>query len=111
MLLPFSPIPIGKLQPVGVTRGALSLVFVARVPCRYRSPELLLGSTCYGFEVDTWAIGCIMGELIDGQPLFPGESDIDQLYDLAPTIIEVAPAAPACAEKRKHAHFFVHLSS
>jgi cyclin-dependent kinase-like len=21
-----------------------------------------------------------MGELIDGQPLFPGESDIDQLY-------------------------------
>lgn len=26
-----------------------------------------------------WAIGCIMGELIDGQPLFPGESDIDQL--------------------------------
>eukprot|EP00657_Telonema_sp_P-1_P005266 TRINITY_DN22514_c0_g1_i1.p1 TRINITY_DN22514_c0_g1~~TRINITY_DN22514_c0_g1_i1.p1 ORF type:complete len:173 (-),score=74.22 TRINITY_DN22514_c0_g1_i1:13-531(-) len=27
-----------------------------------------------------WAIGCIMGELIDGQPLFPGESEIDQLY-------------------------------
>jgi cyclin-dependent kinase-like len=21
-----------------------------------------------------------MGELVDGQPLFPGESDIDQLY-------------------------------
>lgn len=46
----------------------------------YRAPELLLGSTVYGFEVDQWAIGCIMGELIDGQPLFPGESDIDQLY-------------------------------
>ena len=27
-----------------------------------------------------WAIGCIMGELSDGQPLFPGESEIDQLY-------------------------------
>ena len=27
-----------------------------------------------------WAVGCIMGELIDGQPLFPGDSDIDQLY-------------------------------
>ena len=27
-----------------------------------------------------WAIGCIMGEIIDGQPLFPGESEIDQLY-------------------------------
>lgn len=46
----------------------------------YRSPELLLGSTSYGKEVDLWAIGCIMGELTDGQPLFPGESEIDQLY-------------------------------
>eukprot|EP00241_Pyramimonas_parkeae_P002863 CAMPEP_0114248296 /NCGR_PEP_ID=MMETSP0058-20121206/13497_1 /TAXON_ID=36894 /ORGANISM="Pyramimonas parkeae, CCMP726" /LENGTH=456 /DNA_ID=CAMNT_0001361693 /DNA_START=334 /DNA_END=1700 /DNA_ORIENTATION=- len=46
----------------------------------YRAPELLLGSTSYGKEVDQWAIGCIMGELVDGQPLFPGESDIDQLY-------------------------------
>ena len=27
-----------------------------------------------------WAVGCIMGELIDGQPLFPGDSDIDQLF-------------------------------
>ena len=31
-------------------------------------------------SVDIWAIGCIMGELHDGQPLFPGESEIDQLY-------------------------------
>mmetsp|Transcript_2064 Transcript_2064/g.7437 ORF Transcript_2064/g.7437 Transcript_2064/m.7437 type:complete len:773 (-) Transcript_2064:1484-3802(-) len=45
----------------------------------YRSPELLLGCP-YGKAVDTWAIGCIMGEILDGQPLFPGESDIDQLY-------------------------------
>lgn len=48
----------------------------------YRAPELLLGSTHYGKEVDMWAIGCIMAELLDGQPLFPGESDIDQLYIL-----------------------------
>ncbi len=46
----------------------------------YRAPELLLGSNSYGKEVDYWAIGCIMGELTDGQPLFPGESEIDQLY-------------------------------
>ena len=32
----------------------------------YRPPELLLGSTSYGFGVDQWAIGCIMGELVDG---------------------------------------------
>jgi len=46
----------------------------------YRAPELLLGTTSYGFSVDLWAIGCIMGELYDGQPVFPGESEIDQLY-------------------------------
>ncbi|KAF6029992.1 CDKL5 [Bugula neritina] len=47
----------------------------------YRSPELLLGGS-YGKPVDIWAIGCIMGELSDGQPLFPGESEIDQLYTI-----------------------------
>lgn len=46
----------------------------------YRSPELLLGDTQYGIEIDYWAIGCIMGELCDGQPLFPGDSEIDQLF-------------------------------
>lgn len=42
----------------------------------YRSPELLLGAN-YGKEVDIWAIGCMMGELCDGDALFPGESEID----------------------------------
>lgn len=46
----------------------------------YRAPELLLGSTNYGFGVDMWAIGCIMGEISDGQPIFPGDSEVDQLY-------------------------------
>lgn len=36
----------------------------------------------YGKAMDVWAIGCIMGELSDGQPLFPGESEIDQLYTI-----------------------------
>lgn len=34
----------------------------------------------YGKEVDIWAVGCIMGELMDGQPLFPGDSEVDQLF-------------------------------
>ncbi|KAH8095033.1 cyclin-dependent protein serine/threonine kinase [Aureococcus anophagefferens] len=46
----------------------------------YRAPGLLLGSTTYETSVDIFAMGCIMGELADGQPLFPGESEIDQLY-------------------------------
>eukprot|EP01039_Chlorochromonas_danica_P006678 gene6678-7383_t len=46
----------------------------------YRAPELLLCSPNYSFSVDMWAIGCIMGEISDGQPMFPGESEVDQLY-------------------------------
>lgn len=33
----------------------------------------------YGKAVDMWSVGCILGELSDGQPLFPGESEIDQV--------------------------------
>ena len=46
----------------------------------YRSPELLITNGYYGPEVDYWAIGCIMGELADGEPLFPGENETDQLH-------------------------------
>jgi cyclin-dependent kinase-like len=45
----------------------------------YRAPELLLSNN-YGKPVDIWAIGCILGELTDGEPLYPGESEIDQLF-------------------------------
>lgn len=45
----------------------------------YRAPELLLGTTNYGFAVDMWALGCIMAEIIDGQPLFPAENELDML--------------------------------
>jgi cyclin-dependent kinase-like len=46
----------------------------------YRSPELVLSSCDYSMPVDIWAIGCILAELTDGQPLFPGESEVDQLF-------------------------------
>ena len=71
----------GFARPLRAKAGRAASPLTDYVATRwYRAPELLLGSTSYGFEVDAWAIGCIMGELIDGQPLFPGESDVDQLY-------------------------------
>uniref|UniRef100_A0A3B3ZI88 Integrase catalytic domain-containing protein n=1 Tax=Periophthalmus magnuspinnatus TaxID=409849 RepID=A0A3B3ZI88_9GOBI len=45
----------------------------------------------YGKAVDMWSVGCILGELSDGQPLFPGESEIDQLF----TIQKVLGPLPA----------------
>ncbi|KAM6949244.1 cyclin-dependent kinase-like 1 [Aplochiton taeniatus] len=48
----------------------------------YRAPELLVGDTQYGRPVDVWAVGCLCVEMVSGQPLFPGDSDIDQLYHI-----------------------------
>ena len=45
----------------------------------YRAPEILLGSTRYTKGVDMWSLGCILGELVTGRPIFPGTSTMNQL--------------------------------
>jgi mitogen-activated protein kinase 15 len=45
----------------------------------YRAPELIIGSNQYNEGVDMWAVGCIVGELYGGKPLFPGSSTLDQM--------------------------------
>lgn len=45
----------------------------------YRPPELLLGATVYGPEVDMWSAGCIMLELFTTKPVFQGNDEIHQL--------------------------------
>lgn len=74
-----------KLCDFGFARytSAVSAALTTYVATRwYRAPELLTGGIQYGSPVDLWAAGCIMGELVDQQPLFPGDSDIDQLYKI-----------------------------
>ena len=48
----------------------------------YRSPELLLGSRNYNQGVDSWSIGCIFYELVEGTALFQSESEIGQLFEI-----------------------------
>ncbi|KAF9955699.1 kinase subunit of RNA polymerase II carboxy-terminal domain kinase I [Mortierella alpina] len=45
----------------------------------YRPPELILGATAYGPEVDMWSAGCIMVELFTRRPIFQGHNEIMQL--------------------------------
>ncbi|KAG8885446.1 kinase subunit of RNA polymerase II carboxy-terminal domain kinase I [Tulasnella sp. 331] len=45
----------------------------------YRPPELLLGTTVYGPEVDMWSAGTIMLELFTKKPVFQGNDEIHQL--------------------------------
>ncbi|KAJ9087350.1 cyclin-dependent protein kinase [Entomophthora muscae] len=39
----------------------------------YRAPELILGSKHYTKAIDMWSVGCILGELLTGKPMFKGE--------------------------------------
>lgn len=48
----------------------------------YRAPELIFGATNYTTKIDIWSTGCVMAELMIGQPLFPGDSGIDQLVEI-----------------------------
>lgn len=48
----------------------------------YRAPEILLGTKTYSTPVDVWSIGCIFAEMANHRPLFPGDSEIDQLYKI-----------------------------
>uniref|UniRef100_A0A250XYX8 cyclin-dependent kinase n=1 Tax=Castor canadensis TaxID=51338 RepID=A0A250XYX8_CASCN len=57
----------------------------------YRAPELLVGDTKYGPSVDVWAVGCVFAELLTGQPLWPGKSDVDQLYLIIRTLGKLIP--------------------
>uniref|UniRef100_A0A4X2MEP8 Mitogen-activated protein kinase 15 n=1 Tax=Vombatus ursinus TaxID=29139 RepID=A0A4X2MEP8_VOMUR len=45
----------------------------------YRAPEILLSSHRYTQGVDMWSLGCILGEMLLGRPLFPGTSTLNQL--------------------------------
>ncbi|NXE13719.1 MK15 kinase, partial [Lophotis ruficrista] len=54
----------------------------------YRAPEILLSSRSYTKGVDMWSIGCILGELLLGKPLFPGTSTVNQIEQ----ILRVIPA-------------------
>ncbi|KAG4190539.1 hypothetical protein ERO13_A07G037566v2, partial [Gossypium hirsutum] len=48
----------------------------------YRAPELIFGATEYTTAIDIWFAGCVLAELLLGQPLFPGESGVDQLVEI-----------------------------
>lgn len=48
----------------------------------YRAPELIFGESEYTTMIDVWSTGCVVGELMLGQPLFPGENGADQLVQI-----------------------------
>ncbi|XP_050793811.1 serine/threonine-protein kinase MAK isoform X1 [Gopherus flavomarginatus] len=48
----------------------------------YRAPEVLLRSSVYSSPIDIWAVGSIMAELYTLRPLFPGTSEVDEIFKI-----------------------------
>lgn len=70
----------------------------------YRSPELILESTNYNTQIDTWSLGCVFAECYLGSPLFQGGSAVDQLVEIikvlgVPSKEEVVAMNPNYVEK------------
>ncbi|XP_043804812.1 serine/threonine-protein kinase MHK isoform X3 [Manihot esculenta] len=73
-----------KIADFGLAREVSSLPpYTEYVSTRwYRAPEVLLQSSTYTPAIDMWAVGTILAELFTLSPIFPGESEIDQLYKI-----------------------------
>lgn len=64
----------------------------------YRSPEVILGIE-YTTAVDMWSLGCILCELITGQPLFPGETEQEQLACIMEVMGIPPPSVLKCSSR------------
>ena len=67
-----------------VERGAMMTSYV--VTRWYRAPELLLNSEEYAASIDVWSVGCILAEIIDRKPIFPGKDFIHQMRLIIETL-------------------------
>ena len=48
----------------------------------YKPPEVIMGETMYGPEVDVWSLGCILFELFTLRPLFFQKTQIGVLFSI-----------------------------
>lgn len=46
---------------------------------KFRAPEIMLNSKGYTKSIDVWSVGCILAEMLNNRPLFPGKHYLDQL--------------------------------
>ena len=59
----------------------------------------------YNYCTDIWSAGCVMAELLLGQPIFPGDSGVDQLVEIikvlgTPTREQIREMNPSYTEFR-----------
>jgi serine/threonine protein kinase len=62
----------GLAENIGANNGGRVPHTFTIVTQWYRAPELLMAAKDYGAEVDVWAAGCVIAEMMLCKPLFPG---------------------------------------
>ncbi|NWZ35251.1 MK15 kinase, partial [Brachypodius atriceps] len=77
----------------------------------YRAPEILLASRNYTKGVDMWSIGCILGEMLLGKPLFPGTSTVNQIEQILRVIPAPSPEDILALQSEYKASVINHMSS
>ncbi|NXO86109.1 MK15 kinase, partial [Sitta europaea] len=77
----------------------------------YRAPEILLACRSYTKGVDMWSIGCILGEMLLGKPLFPGTSTMNQIEQILRVIPAPSPEDILALQSEYKASVINHMSS
>ena len=59
----------------------------------YRAPELIVGEKKYCIGVDIWSLGCLLSEIVTGEVLFTGTSELELLFQMCRILGTPSPEA------------------
>ncbi|KAL2892146.1 Mitogen-activated protein kinase-like protein MMK2 [Bienertia sinuspersici] len=81
-----------KIGDFGLARTTSETDFMTEyvVARWYRAPELLLNCSEYTAAIDIWSVGCILGEIMTREPLFPGKDYVHQLKLITEAVAQIA---------------------
>ncbi|KID92851.1 Cell division control protein [Metarhizium guizhouense ARSEF 977] len=78
----------------------------------YRAPEILLGGRQYSTGVDMWSVGCIFAEMCTRKPLFPGDSEIDEIFKIFRQVALLLRSTPEIySQNMKHEEVWPGVTS
>ncbi|PAA57427.1 hypothetical protein BOX15_Mlig016634g3 [Macrostomum lignano] len=75
----------------------------------YRAPEIMLNSKGYTKSIDIWSVGCILAEMLNNKPLFPGKHYIDQLNLILNVLGSPSSEDLSCIRNDKARNYLLQL--